>query len=154
MTSHPRDKYKRERVNKNFHLPAFGIYLPSHPKTNRLERWTRSLPAEVRGNNVRKRSCLDNFSHLRSTFAKPQGSETQRGFVYSLFSIFSRVQFSWVQLWCDWLVLCCCTADHTSVIFTIIIEICCSNAVISTRSGSSLSTMTRDFIWFGFLTVR
>lgn len=73
---------------------------------------------EARGNNTATGSGAgwSTLSQQRSTFAKPQGSETQRGFVYSFsldFQSFGSVESSCVAV--DW--FCVCTADHTSVIF-------------------------------------
>lgn len=61
----------------------------------------------------------------------------------SVFSSSGSVESSCVAI--DW--FCVCTADHTSVIFTIIIEFysCCFSAVVTTRSESSLSPRKR---WF------
>lgn len=75
---------------------------PSHWPARRGARWR---PEAIMG--VRKPIGQ------RSTFAKPQGSETRRGLVYS-FCGFTRVLIGRV---------CVCTANHQAAIFTIFIEI-------------------------------
>lgn len=89
----------------------------------------------VRGNN-RATGSEAGWSTYRSNEALLPNLRAQRHreVLFTLSSRFS-VEFSSVESSCvaiDW--FCVCTADHTSVIFTIIIEIysCCFSAVITT----------------------
>lgn len=96
-----------------FFFSACGYYCCHIPMTNQLcgrtpptnRRWRQAEAKAI----IRVRKLIGQ----RSTFAKPQGSETWRGLVYS-FCGFSCVLIGRV---------CVYTANHQAAIFTIFIEI-------------------------------
>lgn len=100
---------------------------------------------------LRKRSWSITFSQQQSTLPNLR-AQRHREVLFTLSSRFSVVWFSSVQSSCvaiDW--FCVCTADHTSVIFTPIIEIYrvvvflpWSSPGLSPRTNSSLCFLSQN----------
>lgn len=121
------DEYKHERVvwDLTAERPIGFKEVPDQPRraapplVGSVDRWV-----EIRGNNTATGSEAG-WSTYRSNEALLPNLRAQRHreVLFTLSSRFS-VEFGSVESSCvaiDW--FCVCTADHTSVIFTIIIEI-------------------------------